>query len=72
MSLPFSESIEKKDLVQINNLVTYFPVRSGLLQRTVAWVQAVDDVSFTIRAGENDRRAEHLAPGATNFWLCDI
>jgi peptide/nickel transport system ATP-binding protein/oligopeptide transport system ATP-binding protein len=52
MSLPFSESIEKKDLVQINNLVTYFPVRSGLLQRTVAWVQAVDDVSFTIRAGE--------------------
>jgi oligopeptide/dipeptide ABC transporter ATP-binding protein len=52
MSLPFSESTEKKDLVQIKNLVTYFPVRSGLLQRTVAWVQAVDDVSFTIRAGE--------------------
>ena len=52
MSLPFNESTEKKDLVQIKNLVTYFPVRSGLLQRTVAWVQAVDDVSFTIRAGE--------------------
>jgi oligopeptide/dipeptide ABC transporter ATP-binding protein len=52
MSLPFTESTEKKDLVQIKNLVTYFPVRSGLLQRTVAWVQAVDDVSFNIRAGE--------------------
>jgi len=47
-----NESTEKKDLIQIKNLVTYFPVRSGLLQRTVAWVQAVDDVSFTIRAGE--------------------
>jgi peptide/nickel transport system ATP-binding protein/oligopeptide transport system ATP-binding protein len=52
MSLPFTESTEKKDLVQIKNLVTYFPVRSGLLQRTVAWVQAVDDVSFNIHAGE--------------------
>ena len=52
MSLPLSNNNEKKDLIQIKNLVTYFPVRSGLLQRTVAWVQAVDDVSFTIRAGE--------------------
>ena len=52
MSLPLSYNNEKKDLIQIKNLVTYFPVRSGLLQRTVAWVQAVDDVSFTIRAGE--------------------
>jgi len=52
MSLAMNESTEKKDLVQVKNLVTYFPVRSGLLQRTVAWVQAVDDVSFTIRAGE--------------------
>ena len=42
----------RKDLVQVNNLVTYFPVRAGVLQRTVAWVQAVDDVSFTIREGE--------------------
>ena len=52
MSLPINNGNEKKDLIQIKNLVTYFPVRSGLLQRTVAWVQAVDDVSFTIRAGE--------------------
>jgi oligopeptide/dipeptide ABC transporter ATP-binding protein len=52
MSLPFIEQPENKDLIQVKNLVTYFPVRSGILQRTVAWVQAVDDVSFTIRAGE--------------------
>ncbi|MDD2696265.1 MAG: ATP-binding cassette domain-containing protein, partial [Anaerolineales bacterium] len=42
----------KWDLVQIKNLVKYFPVRGGVLQRVVAWVQAVDDVSFTIREGE--------------------
>jgi peptide/nickel transport system ATP-binding protein/oligopeptide transport system ATP-binding protein len=41
-----------KDLVVVKDLVKYFPVRSGLLQRVVAQVQAVDGVSFTIREGE--------------------
>jgi oligopeptide/dipeptide ABC transporter ATP-binding protein len=52
MTLSINNGTERKDLVQVNNLVTYFPVRSGILQRTVAWVQAVDNVSFTIRQGE--------------------
>ncbi len=42
----------KKKLVEVNNLVKYFPVRSGLLQRVSAWVKAVDDVSFHIYDGE--------------------
>jgi oligopeptide/dipeptide ABC transporter ATP-binding protein len=41
-----------KDLVKIENLVKYFPIRGGLLQRTVAEVKAVDNVSFFIREGE--------------------
>jgi peptide/nickel transport system ATP-binding protein/oligopeptide transport system ATP-binding protein len=41
-----------KDLVVVKNLVKYFPVRGGLLQRVVAQVQAVENVSFTIRDGE--------------------
>lgn len=40
------------NLVEVKNLVKYFPVRAGLLQRVVAHVQAVDNVSFTIREGE--------------------
>ena len=36
----------------MKDLVKYFPVRGGLLQRTVAFVQAVDRVSLTIREGE--------------------
>ena len=39
-------------LVEIKHLKKYFPVRGGILQRVQGWVQAVDDVSFTIRAGE--------------------
>ncbi|MCU0485627.1 MAG: dipeptide ABC transporter ATP-binding protein [Anaerolineales bacterium] len=42
----------KQELIQIKELVKYFPVRGGLLQRVVAWVQAVDNVSFSIREGE--------------------
>ncbi len=39
-------------LVQVDNLVKYFPVRAGLLQRVVNHVKAVDDVSFFVRQGE--------------------
>lgn len=42
----------QKDLLVVENLQKYFPVRSGLLQRVTAWVQAVDNVSFTVREGE--------------------
>ena len=39
-------------LVEVKNLVKYFPVRAGLLQRVVNQVKAVDDVSFIVRKGE--------------------
>ena len=42
----------KEYLVEVKNLVKYFPVRAGLLQRVVAQVQAVDNVSFSVRKGE--------------------
>ncbi len=42
----------RKDLVVVKNLVKYFPVRAGVLQRIQGWVQAVDDVSITIKEGE--------------------
>ncbi len=39
-------------LVEVKNLVKYFPVRAGLLQRVVNQVKAVDDVSFIVKKGE--------------------
>ncbi len=39
-------------LVQVRDLVKHFPVRGGILQRTVGWVQAVDGVSFEVQRGE--------------------
>jgi peptide/nickel transport system ATP-binding protein/oligopeptide transport system ATP-binding protein len=43
---------EQKTLVEVKNLVKYFPVRAGFFQRVVAQVQAVDNVSFFVREGE--------------------
>jgi oligopeptide/dipeptide ABC transporter ATP-binding protein len=45
-------STYNEDLVVVKNLVKYFPIRSGLLQRVTAQVKAVDGVSFTIKRGE--------------------
>jgi ABC-type oligopeptide transport system ATPase subunit len=39
-------------LLEVKNLKTWFPIRRGLLQRTVGHVKAVDDVSFHVRRGE--------------------
>ena len=39
-------------LLEVRDLKTYFPIRKGMLRRTVGQVKAVDGVSFTIAPGE--------------------
>jgi oligopeptide/dipeptide ABC transporter ATP-binding protein len=39
-------------LLEVRNLKKYFPIRRGVFSRVAAHVQAVDDVSFSIRRGE--------------------
>lgn len=41
-----------KDLLRVRDLVKHYPVRGGVLRRVVAWVKAVDGVSFSIQKGE--------------------
>ncbi|MDR2983705.1 MAG: dipeptide ABC transporter ATP-binding protein [Nocardiopsaceae bacterium] len=51
--LPPDPHHDAEELVRVDNLVKYFPVRgSGLIARTIAHVQAVDGVSLTIRRGQ--------------------
>nr|WP_328803381.1 dipeptide ABC transporter ATP-binding protein [Paenibacillus silvestris] len=44
--------MEKNILVEINRLKQYFPIKGGILGRTVNHVKAVDDISFNIYEGE--------------------
>jgi oligopeptide/dipeptide ABC transporter ATP-binding protein len=39
-------------LVEVRDLRTWFPIRRGVLSRTVGQVKAVDGVSFTVRQGK--------------------
>lgn len=47
-----AENTPKKTLVQVENLVKYYPVYGGIFRHVVDQVQAVDDVSFSIQEGE--------------------
>lgn len=39
-------------ILRIKNLKTWFPIKKGLLNKTVDYVKAVDDVSFDVYPGE--------------------
>ena len=41
-----------RPLLSVRRLVKHFPVKKGLLQRTVGQVHAVDGISFDIAEGE--------------------
>ncbi|GLI20299.1 ABC transporter ATP-binding protein [Tepidanaerobacter syntrophicus] len=40
------------NIIEVKNLVKYFPLRGGLLGQPTSWVHAVDDVSFNIKRGQ--------------------
>jgi oligopeptide transport system ATP-binding protein len=39
-------------LLQVKNLKKYFPIKGGILSKTIGHVQAVDDISFDLYPGE--------------------
>ena len=49
---PAAGAAPGQTLVEVRDLVKHFPIHGGVLQRTVATVQAVDGVSFRIQRGE--------------------
>lgn len=42
----------KKNLLEVEDLKVYYPIRGGLLRKVVGHVKAVDGISFTIKKGE--------------------
>ena len=41
-----------EEILRVENLVKYFPIRAGLLKRTVGQIHAIDGVDLAIKAGE--------------------
>lgn len=42
---------DKENILEVNALKKYFPIKSGLLQNIVGYVKAVDGISFKIKRG---------------------
>ena len=41
-----------ENLLEVKNLVKYFPVRGGVFSRVRNYVKAVDGISFEVKPGE--------------------
>jgi len=48
----FQTEQSNHDLIKIENLKVYFPIKKGVFRHTVDHVKAVDDVSLSIKQGE--------------------
>jgi oligopeptide transport system ATP-binding protein len=58
-------------LLEVKNLKMYFPVTSGLLvQHTVGYIKAVDDISFIVRRGETLGLVGESGCGKTTTGRC--
>lgn len=60
------------NLLEVENLVKYFPVRTGVFSRISAWVKAVDIVTFNIKKGETLGLVGESGCGKTTTGRCVI
>ncbi|HEX6974649.1 MAG TPA: oligopeptide/dipeptide ABC transporter ATP-binding protein [Vicinamibacterales bacterium] len=57
-------------LLDVRGLKKYFPIRRGLLQKTIGQVKAVDDVTFFVRQGETLSLVGESGCGKTTTSRC--
>ena len=65
-----TETTNSANILEVNNLVKYFPIQKGFLKRHVGDVRAVDDVSFTIETGETLALVGESGCGKTTTSRC--
>ena len=56
-------------VLEAEHIRIWFPVRKGILRRTVDYIKAADDISFSLRAGETVGVVGESASGKTTLAL---
>jgi microcin C transport system ATP-binding protein len=66
---PPSTNLSRPVVVETDNLKVWFPIKRGLLQKTVDYVKAVDGLSMKLRAGETLGVVGESGSGKTTLGL---
>lgn len=46
------DEIKSSDLLTVNDLKVWFPIKSGVIQRTIGYIKAVDGIDFNVKNNE--------------------
>ena len=66
---PLAAAADAPAVMAAQNLKVYFPIKAGVLRRTVSHVRAVDDVTLTVREGHTIGIVGESGSGKTTLGL---
>ena len=62
--------MSNETVLQVQGLKKYFPIKKGILKRTVGWIRAVDDVSFSVAESQTLGLVGESGCGKTTTGRC--